>query len=128
MKPGQNNRRHRPGRQGRRPFGPHSHRSLESSGPNVKLRGTASQIWDKYLALARDAGSAGDRIAAENYLQHAEHYFRMMAANGQARPQHFDPSLEIDNELGEPGQSRQGSGNGPSGPDSPPEQAPPAES
>lgn len=84
MKQGQNNRRQRTGRGGgRRSYHSGNNRSLESSGPNVKLRGTANQIWDKYLALARDAGSSGDRISAENYYQHAEHYYRLMTANGQ---------------------------------------------
>jgi hypothetical protein len=55
-------------------------RSYDSSGPEVKIRGTASHIYEKYLQLARDANAMGDRIMAENYLQHAEHYFRIMAA------------------------------------------------
>jgi len=48
----------------------------------MRIRGTASQIYDKYCALAHDANASGDRIAAENYLQHAEHYFRIHNANG----------------------------------------------
>ncbi len=59
-------------------------RSIESNGPNVKLRGTAVQVYDKYLTLARDANTSGDRIAYESYLQHAEHYFRVMNANAVA--------------------------------------------
>jgi hypothetical protein len=55
-------------------------RSYESNGPDVKIRGTAQQIADKYTALARDAQSSGDRVMAENYLQHAEHYNRIIAA------------------------------------------------
>lgn len=55
-------------------------RSYDSNGPEVKIRGTASHIYEKYLQLARDTNSAGDRVMAENYLQHAEHYFRIMAA------------------------------------------------
>ena len=55
-------------------------RSYDSSGPEVKIRGTATHIYEKYLQLARDANSAGDRVMAENYLQHAEHYYRIMAA------------------------------------------------
>ena len=55
-------------------------RSYDSNGPEVKIRGTASHIYEKYLQLARDANSSGDRIMAESYLQHAEHYFRIMAA------------------------------------------------
>ncbi|MBI1359208.1 MAG: DUF4167 domain-containing protein [Alphaproteobacteria bacterium] len=55
-------------------------RSLESNGPEVKIRGTAAQIFEKYSQYARDAQSSGDRVKYENYLQHAEHYFRIMAA------------------------------------------------
>ncbi len=55
-----------------------NNRTLDSSGPDVKIRGTASHIFEKYQALARDANSSGDRIVAENLLQHAEHYFRIM--------------------------------------------------
>jgi hypothetical protein len=56
-------------------------RVYESNGPDVKIRGTASHIAEKYLQLARDAqSSSGDPVSAENYLQHAEHYFRLIAA------------------------------------------------
>jgi hypothetical protein len=55
-------------------------RVYESNGPDVKIRGTASHIAEKYLQLARDAQSSGDPVSAENYLQHAEHYFRLIAA------------------------------------------------
>jgi len=55
-------------------------RSFESNGPDVKVRGTAAHVAEKYGILARDAQSAGDRIAAENYFQHAEHYNRIVAA------------------------------------------------
>jgi Domain of unknown function (DUF4167) len=55
-------------------------RTYDSSGPEVKIRGSASHVYEKYLQLARDANSSGDRIIAENYLQHAEHYYRIMAA------------------------------------------------
>jgi hypothetical protein len=53
---------------------------FESNGPDIKIRGTASHIAEKYLQLARDARSSGDPVAAENYYQHAEHYFRLIAA------------------------------------------------
>ena len=66
---------------GRRPQNNHS-RAFDSTGPDVKIRGTASHVYEKYLQLARDAGSAGDRVMAENYLQHAEHYFRILLAQG----------------------------------------------
>ena len=55
-------------------------RNYESNGPDVKIRGSAQQIAEKYTTLARDAHSAGDRVMAENYLQHAEHYNRIIAA------------------------------------------------
>jgi Domain of unknown function (DUF4167) len=55
-------------------------RVYESNGPDVKIRGTASHIAEKYLQLARDSQSSGDPVSAENYFQHAEHYFRLIAA------------------------------------------------
>src|SRR4249919_2168208 len=55
-------------------------RVYESNGPDVKIRGTASHIAEKYVQLARDSQSSGDPVLAENYYQHAEHYFRLIAA------------------------------------------------
>ena len=69
---------------GRRPQNSHN-RSFDSAGPDVKIRGTASQVYEKYLQLARDANSSGDRIQAENYHQHAEHYFRIVQASQAAQ-------------------------------------------
>lgn len=60
-------------------------KSVESNGPNVKVRGNASQVLEKYLSLARDAASSSDRIAAENYYQHAEHYYRVLHAAEERR-------------------------------------------
>ncbi len=65
--------------QGRRSLGNVANRVFESSGPAGKVRGTPQQIIEKYQALARDASLSGDRIAAENFLQHAEHYVRLLA-------------------------------------------------
>jgi hypothetical protein len=63
-------------------------RVYESNGPDVKIRGTASHVAEKYIQLARDSQSSGDPVAAENYYQHAEHYFRLIAAaNEQFRQQ-----------------------------------------
>ena len=79
MRPGQNKRmRGRPtsNRRGPNPLT----RSYESNGPDVKIRGNAQHVAEKYLQLARDAHTGGDPVAAENYLQHAEHYFRLIAA------------------------------------------------
>ena len=64
-----------------------ANRAFDSNGPdNVKVRGAAQHIFEKYSQLARDAGSAGDRVLAENYLQHAEHYFRVLRAMQPQRP------------------------------------------
>jgi hypothetical protein len=63
-------------------------RNFESNGPDVKIRGTAAHIAEKYMSLARDALASGDMIAAESYFQHAEHYNRIiMAAQSQFGPQ-----------------------------------------
>ena len=67
------------GRNSNRRSGPSRNQTFDSNGPSVRIRGNASQVHEKYLALARDASSAGDRVASENYLQHAEHYFRILA-------------------------------------------------
>lgn len=64
-----------------------ANRAFDSNGPDgVKVRGAAQHIYEKYQQLARDAGSAGDRVLAENYLQHAEHYFRVLRAMQPQRP------------------------------------------
>jgi len=87
MRPGQQNKRGRGrnnnnnnnnnnGRKGGNPLS----RTYDSSGPDVKIRGTAQHIAEKYSNLARDAQSSGDNVMAENYLQHAEHYNRIIAA------------------------------------------------
>jgi hypothetical protein len=68
---------------GRKHLNPLS-RNYESNGPDVKVRGNAAHITEKYVQLARDAHASGDSVMAENYLQHAEHYFRIVAA---AQPQ-----------------------------------------
>jgi hypothetical protein len=59
---------------------PNRSQTFDSSAPNVKIRGTANQIFERYVALAREALTSGDRVAAENLYQHAEHYFRIMNA------------------------------------------------
>lgn len=73
-----------------KPHHNNANRTLESNGPDVKIRGTAQHIYEKYLQLARDANSTGDRVVAESYLQHAEHYFRVIVATqGQFPQQQF---------------------------------------
>lgn len=82
MRPGQNKRMR--GRNNRRGPNPLT-RSYESNGPDVKVRGTAQHIAEKYTQLARDAHVSGDPVAAESYLQHAEHYYRLISSAHQAQ-------------------------------------------
>ena len=64
-----------------------TNRAFDSNGPEgVKVRGAAQHVYEKYQQLARDAHTAGDRVLAENYLQHAEHYFRLLRAMQPQRP------------------------------------------
>jgi hypothetical protein len=98
--------------------------TFDSSGPEVRIRGNAYQVLEKYLALARDAQSGGDRIAAENFYQHAEHYFRMINASGenQRPPQHMQQGQHPQQQggYGQQGYGQQGYGQqGPQG-DHPP--------
>src|SRR4030088_1188453 len=70
-------------------------RVFESNGPDIKIRGTASHVAEKYVQLARDARSSGDPVAAENYYQHAEPYFRVSApAEEQSRETQPQPRTE----------------------------------
>jgi hypothetical protein len=85
MRPGQNKRMR--GRNNNRKGPNPLTRSYESNGPDVKIRGTAHHVAEKYLQLARDAQSSGDPVMAESYLQHAEHYFRLIAAAQTAQLQ-----------------------------------------
>src|SRR5262245_4517006 len=90
MKQNNNNRRAR-GRGPRKPHGMggghNKGQGFDGGGHETRVRGNAYQVLEKYLQLARDAGSAGDRVAAENYLQHADHYYRVLAAmNDGQRP------------------------------------------
>lgn len=88
MRPGQNKRMRGRSNSNNNRKGPNPlTRSYESNGPDVKIRGTAHHIGEKYLQLARDAQSSGDPVMAESYLQHAEHYFRLIAAAQQVQQQ-----------------------------------------
>jgi hypothetical protein len=60
---------------------------FDSSGPDVRVRGTAQQLFEKYLQFGRDSSGGGDRVQAESYYQHAEHYFRVLNAMNQAAQQ-----------------------------------------
>ena len=106
MRNGQNNKRMRNrsnnnnNRRGQNPMT----RIFESNGPDIKIRGTASHVAEKYVQLARDARSSGDPVAAENYYQHAEHYFRLIAAaqeqfrQNQPQPRTDDVVVSDDND------------------------------
>lgn len=83
MRQGQHSKRNR-GRT-RRPSNP-MNRVYESNGPDVKIRGTATHITEKYQVLARDAQVSGDRVIAENHLQHAEHYYRIVLSTQPPAP------------------------------------------
>ncbi|MEM6906134.1 MAG: DUF4167 domain-containing protein [Pseudomonadota bacterium] len=81
------------GRGNRKSNGNSANRVYESAGPEGKVRGTPQQIMDKYLSLARDAQTAGDRVTAENFLQHAEHYQRILIlATGAQQDRRDQPS------------------------------------
>ena len=69
----------------RRPSGvPNRHQVFDSNGPEVRIRGNAWQVFEKYQTLARDSQSVGDRVRTESYLQHAEHYYRIILAINEA--------------------------------------------
>ena len=101
MRPNQQNNKNRSrGRNnngGRKHVNPLS-RNYESNGPDVKVRGNAAHIAEKYVQLARDAQASGDSVMAENYLQHAEHYFRIVSA---AQPQGVQRSDQFNDNDGE---------------------------
>lgn len=96
---GNNNNNNNNNRKGPNPLT----RNYESNGPDVKIRGSAQQIAEKYSTLARDAHSSGDRVMAENYLQHAEHYNRIIAAAQAQMPQQFQQQNrdDMDDDLDE---------------------------
>src|SRR5919205_114352 len=119
MRPGQNRRmrgRNRNNSKGPNPLT----RSYESNGPDVKIRGTAQHIAEKYSQLARDAQASGDPVAAENYFQHAEHYYRIIAAAQEQLREQYGYQQRFDDEgddegFGQterPSFERQGYGNG----------------
>lgn len=92
MRQGQNPRRSRNrnnnnGGHNRRSNLPNRNQTFDSNGPEVRIRGNAYQVYEKYLTLARDAYSSGDRVKSENYYQHAEHYHRIIATYNEAYAQ-----------------------------------------
>ncbi len=96
------------GGRGSGPRPPHRSQTFDSNGPSVKIRGNAYQVFERYIAMAREAQTSGDRIAAENLYQHAEHYYRIMNAAGEGQGHGQPrPNTPADNEMGGgDGQSR----------------------
>jgi hypothetical protein len=86
MKPGLSTRRGRPRGNGKR-HPTSRNQSVDSNGLDVKVRGTAQQVLDRYLVLARDAYTSGDRVASESYYQYADHYHRLVNDSGQSQDQ-----------------------------------------
>lgn len=89
MRPGNNNNRRGRNRGPRKPHGgmPNKNQNFDNNGSETRVRGNVYQVLEKYLQLARDAGVSGDRIAAENFLQHADHYYRVITTmNDGQRP------------------------------------------
>ncbi len=100
MRSGQQNKRGRGrnnGNNNNRKGGNPLTRTYDSSGPDVKVRGTAQHIAEKYAQLARDAQGVGDRVMAENYLQHAEHYNRIIAAAQAQMQERYQRDERSDN-------------------------------
>jgi hypothetical protein len=126
MRPGQNKRSRgrnggggggggNPHHNNNRPRLPHRIQTFDSNGPSVKIRGNAYQVFERYVALAREAQASGDRVAAENFYQHAEHYFRIMNAlgegQGQGPPRPTTPA-DLEMGVGGNGEPREGEGEG----------------
>ena len=87
-----------------------NHNSYESAGPEGKLRGSPQQILDKYLALARDAQTAGDRIACEGYYQHAEHFYRVINTDGNRQKNNQGQHNQGQHNQGQRNQGQRGQG------------------
>jgi hypothetical protein len=109
-----NHQRRQRGRNGKPNKFPNRNQSYDSNGPDVRVRGTAHQIFEKYQALAREAATSGDRVMAEAYYQHAEHYFRIIQAQGgfvQPRfPQPWEESEGADDGVSGAGDGSLGDG------------------
>jgi hypothetical protein len=104
MRQNQGSKRSR-GRNQNRRTGPSRNQTFDSNGPSVRIRGNASQVHEKYIAMAQDASSSGDSISSENYLQHAEHYYRILAVQreeAEARASSQQQSTRSNNNNGRP--------------------------
>lgn len=99
---------------------PNRNQIFDSSGPDVRVRGNAHQVFDKYQALAREASASGDRVQAEAYWQYADHYFRVIQTMGGLLPRNnwgeggegSEDGQQQAPQQGQPGQPQQPNGNG----------------
>src|SRR5437660_3366530 len=98
MRNGQNQNKRMRGRNHHRKNQNPMSRVYESNGPDVKIRGNPAHIAEKYIQLARDAQASGDPISAENYYQHAEHYYRLIAAAQEQFRQNNPHLARVENE------------------------------
>lgn len=124
MKPGQSGQNGKQRSRGRSINGggkkhlPPRNQTFDSTGPDIRIRGNAHQVLEKYLTMARDASSQGDRVSAENFYQHAEHYFRVINNQNQSngrQPMRSMPTPADDQEmLGNEGEG-EGEGDGDGG-------------
>ncbi|MDH7790468.1 DUF4167 domain-containing protein [Ochrobactrum sp. AN78] len=101
---GNNNNNNNNNRKGPNPLS----RNYESNGPDVKIRGNAQHIAEKYTTLARDAQASGDRVIAENYLQHAEHYNRIIMAAMAQQNIPYQREENFDNDGGDEDENENG--------------------
>jgi hypothetical protein len=108
MKPGQSGQNGKQRSRGRSINGggkkhlPPRNQTFDSNGPDIRIRGNAHQVLEKYLAMARDASSQGDRVSAENFYQHAEHYYRVINNQNQSngrQPMRSMPTPADDQEM-----------------------------
>jgi hypothetical protein len=95
---------------------PNRNQTYDSQGPDVRIRGNAAQVYERYLQLARDASMSGDRVTAENYYQHAEHYLRIMNAANEGWAERRQRSGRFDRDgFDTMGSPDDGMGDGPDG-------------
>ena len=94
---------------GRKP--PNPNRSIESNAPDGgKVRGNANQLYERYVGLAREAQSAGDRVGSEGFLQYAEHYFRVLNAAAPRRDATTESGASVSQESAAGGNGQGGNG------------------
>src|ERR1700745_2302798 len=80
---------------------PHGSQTLDSNGPNVKIRGNPHQIFERYVALGREESTSGDRVNTENLYQHADHYLRVMKAANEGHATRPSAPTDLQTEMSE---------------------------